>query len=163
LSFEDEYELAQRQPDLFEQEQRDEVDLLNKLESLNTDFKKQGSTISSNSSTDYSTSQQSVGNDLPVGILNENFYAFDQTVKVMVLGNKGVGKSSFLSALHYSLAHIDLVDKAAPLIVNKENSKPTLTLEITKRLFKINNKLLNLEFWDTNEQMFNSPIIRSKD
>jgi hypothetical protein len=143
-----------KQPNLSEQLERDELDILNSIESLNSSLKNLDS-----------LSRQSTNESLDMNmvLLKENFYAYDHTIKAMIIGSKSVGKTTFLTSLLTRLNY--LADRGvynAPLTLLKESHKPTMSLEINKRLLKINNQLINLEFWDTNELMFNTPIIKSK-
>jgi ATPase subunit of ABC transporter with duplicated ATPase domains len=159
LSFQDEYEMNIKQPDLFEQQEKEEIEVLNSIEALNCSFKRHslGSICISGRSTN-------VSYDISTELLKDNFYAYDKTVKIMLVGNKGVGKTTFLNSV---VGHIDTIAKGGsrvgtPIPVLKDSStKPTLSLEFNKRLVKVNNKLVNLEFWDTNEQVLNSPVIKS--
>jgi len=163
LSFENNYEMSLRQPDLCEQQEKDEIDLLHSIDNLNTCYRHRKNSSSYDESDCLSKQSTNVSYDMSMVLLNENFYAFDQTVKVMLVGNKGVGKTSFLTSLltKFNSLHLDGI-KSIPLHLPRDTIlKPTLTLEISKRLLKIKNKLINLEFWDTNEQIFNSPIIKT--
>jgi GTPase SAR1 family protein len=96
-------------------------------------------------STQLSSSQEN-------SLINENFYAYDKVIKIMLMGNKGVGKTTFLTSLLKLLND----DK------NSNKILPTMSLEIKKKIHKLKHNLYNLEFWDTNEQILNSAIIKSK-
>jgi septin family protein len=100
--------------------------------------------------------------DISTELLKENFYAYDHTVKIMLVGNKGAGKTTFLQSL---LGHLEKLSQNQSLmnqpITLLTNAKPTQALVFRKTPLRIKDKLINLEFWDTNEQMFNSPIIKS--
>lgn len=85
-------------------------------------------------------------------LVNENFYAFDKVQKIMLIGNKGVGKTTILTTL------LNLISNDNKVAVNP---KPTTSLEISKKAYKLKNNLIRLEFWDTNEQILLSPIIKS--
>ena len=86
-------------------------------------------------------------------LINENFYAFDKIIKIMIMGSKGSGKTSFLSSILNKLNNCNYD--------NILHSKPTLSLEIRKKICKFNNSLINLELWDSNEQILLSPVIKS--
>jgi GTPase SAR1 family protein len=97
-------------------------------------------------------STQMSNNSHECSLINENFYAYDKVVKIMLMGNKGVGKTSVLTSL------LNLLNKEK----NENHVKPTMSLEIAKKIHKLKENLINLEFWDTNEQILLSPIIKSK-
>ncbi len=86
-------------------------------------------------------------------LVNENFYSFDKILKIMIMGSKGSGKTSFLSYMFNKLNNCKYD--------NFLQTKPTLCLEIKKKIYKFNDTLINLELWDTNEQILLSPVIKS--
>jgi hypothetical protein len=147
-----------KQPNLSEQQEKDELNILYSIESLNTSFKRYNSDTLS-PEVDCLSTQSTYGFDMSMILLKENFYAYDHTIKIMLIGNKSVGKTTFLNNILTRLNQL-ATDKTIAQF-QKDNLKPTISLEIIKRLLKINNKIINLEFWDTNEQVLTSPIIKS--
>jgi hypothetical protein len=161
LSYDEDYEMTLRQPNLFEQQEKDELEVLENIESLNCSFKRHNSGISDDSDCLSRQSTNVSFEMLSMVLLKENFYAYDQTIKLMLIGNKGVGKTTFLNKV---LTKLSGMTSDSDNLCNgvRPNLKPTMSLEIIKRLLKINNKIINLEVWDTNEQVLNSPIVKSK-
>jgi len=53
-------------------------------------------------------------------LVNENFYAFDKIIKIMVMGSKGSGKTSFLSLMLNKLNYCNYD--------NFFETKPTISL-----------------------------------
>jgi GTPase SAR1 family protein len=152
-----------RQPDFYEQQEKDEEELLNDIDTYNMSFK--DCCYKENNFTDCLSKQSTNESfDLTSKLKSENFYAFDETIKVMLLGNKSAGKTAFLNSLldNMDSQTEDKGGKNSPILIQRDVTKPTLSLEISKRLLIINKKIINLEFWDTNEQMLNSSIIKSK-
>jgi DNA replication protein DnaC len=141
LSFNQHYELKKS---LSELQKSDELELINNIERMNESLKQK--IISQDSpfnSTQFSNNS--------VELLSDNFYAYDKVIKIMLMGNKGVGKTILLTSL------LNLLNNDKDEI----QTKPTLSLEISKKIYKLRDNLINLEFWDTNEQILLSPIIKS--
>ena len=76
--------------------------------------------------------------------ISQNLIVYDELLKLIVIGNKSVGKSTFIKKL-----------------INEESNGPTMALEINKTIVNVNNKKVKLEFFDTNTQIINSSIIKT--
>ncbi|MFO0515246.1 MAG: hypothetical protein ACK5YA_00165 [bacterium] len=79
-------------------------------------------------------------------LVNQNLHIEDKFVKCILIGDKQVGKTLLRNKL--------LEDKSEPSL--------TKNLEIKKKLIFANNKAVKLELWDTNTQLLNTPITKSK-
>ena len=75
--------------------------------------------------------------NIPIKIekLNEDAKDYDKSIKVILLGDASVGKSSVIDRL-----------KNNPFNYNKQ---PTLTLDHYNLIIKINNYVLRMQIWDT--------------
>lgn len=79
-------------------------------------------------------------------LIQQNLHIEDKFVKCILIGDRQVGKTLLRNKLLEDL------------------SEPSLTknLEIKKKLIFANNKAIKLELWDTNTQLLNTPITKSK-
>lgn len=79
-------------------------------------------------------------------LIHQNLHIEDKFVKCILIGDRQVGKTLLRNRLLEDL------------------SEPSLTknLEIKKKLVFANNKAVKLEIWDTNIQLLNTPITKSK-
>lgn len=81
--------------------------------------------------------------------INQNFKFEEKTIKCLLLGDRQVGKTALKNKL---------IDE-----FNNQNSfKPTSMLEIKKKHYICNKKIIKLETIDTNVTIQNSPLIKSK-
>lgn len=79
-------------------------------------------------------------------LVHQNLHIEDKFVKCILIGDKQVGKTLLRNKL--------LEDFTEPSV--------TKNLEIKKKLIFANNKAVKLELWDTNTQILNTPITKSK-
>ena len=103
-----------------------------------------GSENSFHSSNTLSTFSNTYLQEDKESFISQNLIVYDELVKLIVIGNKSVGKSLFIKKLS-----------------NEEMNGPTMTLEINKTIVNVNNKKVKLEFFDTNTQIINSSIIKT--
>ena len=86
--------------------------------------------------------------EIDENFINQNVITYDDCIKLIVLGEKRVGKSLLVQKL-----------------ISKENYdyeyKPTTALDIKKTILDINNKKIKLEMIDTSSSMLNSDIIKT--
>ena len=86
--------------------------------------------------------------EIDENFINQNVITYDDSIKLIVLGEKRVGKSLLVQKL-----------------ISKENYdyeyKPTTALDIKKTILDINNKKIKLEMIDTSSSMLNSDIIKT--
>jgi GTPase SAR1 family protein len=140
--------------------------------------------------TDISTSQSTIrpnmSSDNIENIIMQNLSIHDETIKLMVIGDKAVGKTFFIDNLCTGNNNINnkehIISNSSSnnnpynnlLNVNKDKNnsqtpipsvtypyKPTQTLEIKRFIFSTLNKLIKIELWDTNTNILNSPIIKT--
>ena len=86
--------------------------------------------------------------EIDENFINQNVITYDDSIKLIVLGEKRVGKSLLVHKL-----------------ISKEKYdyeyKPTTALDIKKTILDINNKKIKLEMIDTSSSMLNSDIIKT--
>lgn len=86
--------------------------------------------------------------EIDENFINQNVITYDDSIKLIVLGEKRVGKSLLVQKL-----------------ISKENYdyeyKPTTALDIKKTILDINTKKIKLEMIDTSSSMLNSDIIKT--
>ena len=78
--------------------------------------------------------------------IRQNIIAYNTLLKIIVLGDKKSGKTMLINNITQAKAKTDTYE-------------PTVSLDILKRLVYFKNRRIQLEFFDTNEQIFNSTII----
>ena len=84
-------------------------------------------------------------NDLIVERLPKSFSGYDKSIKIILLGDSGVGKTSLLNCLEPNNTDI--------------NQKQTISLEYFNYVLKVNNKVIRMQIWDTvGHEKFNSII-----
>ena len=84
-------------------------------------------------------------NDIIIEKLPKNCSVYDKSIKVILLGDSGVGKTSLLNCLEPN--DIDL------------NQKKTISLEYFNYIIKANNNIIRMQIWDTvGHEKFNSII-----
>ena len=86
--------------------------------------------------------------EIDENFINQNVITYDDSIKLIVLGEKKVGKSL-------------LVQKLISKENNEHEYKPTTALDIKKTILDINNKKIKLEIIDTSSSMLNSDIIKT--
>ena len=84
-------------------------------------------------------------NDIIIEKLPKSCSVYDKSIKIILLGDSGVGKTSLLNCLEPN--DIDL------------NQKKTLSLEYFNYIIKANNNIIRMQIWDTvGHEKFNSII-----
>jgi len=84
-------------------------------------------------------------NDIIIEKLPKNCSVYDKSIKIILLGDSGVGKTSLLNCLEPN--DIDL------------NQKKTISLEYFNYIIKANNNIIRMQIWDTvGHEKFNSII-----
>ena len=84
-------------------------------------------------------------NDIIIEKLPKNCSLYDKSIKIILLGDSGVGKTSLLNCLEPN--DIDL------------NQKKTISLEYFNYIIKANNNIIRMQIWDTvGHEKFNSII-----
>ena len=83
--------------------------------------------------------------DIIIEKLPKNCSVYDKSIKIILLGDSGVGKTSLLNCLEPN--DIDL------------NQKKTISLEYFNYIIKANNNIIRMQIWDTvGHEKFNSII-----
>ncbi len=82
-------------------------------------------------------------------ILSQNILQAQATVKILIIGDKQVGKSFF-------------ANKFLKKEVDEKEYNPTDSLEISKSMIYLVNKCVKLEVYDTNKQILESQLFKSK-
>jgi len=84
-------------------------------------------------------------NDIIIEKLPKSCSIYDKSIKIILLGDSGVGKTSLLNCLEPN--DIDL------------NQKKTISLEYFNYIIKANNNIIRMQIWDTvGHEKFNSII-----
>ena len=84
-------------------------------------------------------------NDLIVERLPKSYSGYDKSIKIILLGDSGVGKTSLLNCLEPNNTDID--------------QKQTISLEYFNYVLKVNNNVIRMQIWDTvGHEKFNSII-----
>ena len=105
-------------------------------------------------------------------IVTQNLYLSEDTIKIILIGEKAVGKTFFVeriyaSSFDYSPCKIQQISTQENTNNNsnynylnlKKKYNPTTSLDIKKMIVHIINKFSRLEIWDTNEKIINSGLI----
>jgi GTPase SAR1 family protein len=139
------------------------------LEDLEINFtlnnKTLNESISNNSNCSKSTNFNSQNYYKIENIISQNLKYTDEILKFVIIGDKACGKSTFMnniceeSASDYS--HLTSYEKESQNHIKIQSYVPTRSLEIKRYNFKSINKLVKLEFWDTNVNILSSPIIKT--
>ena len=88
---------------------------------------------------------QNETSDITVEILPKSCSVYDKSIKVILLGDSGVGKTSLLNCLEYNDSDI--------------NQRKTISLEYFNFIIKVNNNIIRMQIWDTvGHEKFNSII-----
>lgn len=139
----------------------DEEELTNKLEKINLDIQTLKNKLLPNdliSEINISPTTKSTGSNhsddynpnFKEFFLNQNIINYDDLLKIVIIGETGVGKSLFVSKLNQSKSS------------TCNEYCPTKTFEITKTVIDVNGRSLGLELWDTNILIVSSELIKSK-
>lgn len=135
------YTLERKSLSLEEQEKEEESKLLDKITKLNMKYKK-GSIDDITDDEENQTDDDDHNEHRRRSFIEQNVTSFDEIIKLIVLGQSKVGKSTFINR-----------------ITGESDSSPTESLEIKKVIKQIDNKKVKLELWDTNENIINSSLI----
>jgi hypothetical protein len=120
-------------------------DTLDNMDIKNLTLNKSSLTSSMSTNPSISINNPSVQN-----IIKQNLVLSEEVVKLILIGDKAVGKSLFINRM---------INETDNSIIDKYI--PTSCLEIQKHLFKILGKNLKVEFIDTNVFILNSNIIQT--
>ena len=149
LLFKSNYVMEKETPSLEEQIKNEEKELFNFLKKLN---KNSNNSDNESEITDDSCETNSLNNiftedEINNVIIPKNVKNYSKTIKFMVIGKSGVGKTFFINK--FINHHFD----------EKKYSK-TENFEIKKIVVDFNeNNNIQFEFWDTSEKFINSSLI----
>ena len=118
------------------------------LDTIDTDSHHSTTIIKSFNST---SSNEEEETDTPYfrrSFLSQNICMFDELIKLIVIGQKKVGKTLFIHNISNEIPSID-------------EYTPTLSLDITKTIKTISNKKVKIELWDTCDHIINSDVIKT--
>ena len=119
----------------------------NSIDNFNFDFDLINNSNKNNQKCYYSNVSTNDTNDRNIeSIIMQNLEIYDEVIKVMVIGDKCVGKSLLISKL---------------LSQGKMNYFPTKNLEIYNKLCKIIGKFVKLELFDTCPSTLNDSLMKS--
>jgi len=100
-----------------------------------------------------------------INIITQNLILSDKVMKLIVIGDKGIGKTTLINKILENIDINSVYSKSS--FGNNENSGlqeyiPTQTLEIKKKLINVfNNRIITVELWDTNTAMTQSNLIKT--
>lgn len=126
-------------------------------DTIDTDSHFSSSMIKSfnNVSNDEYNEQHSLRNSF----LCQNISDFDEIIKLIIIGQKKVGKTLFIKKIVSSNSNNNNNNNSHNYNLNEYN--PTFSLEIIKTIKTISNQKIKIEFWDTCETILNSDIIKT--
>jgi hypothetical protein len=84
--------------------------------------------------------------------LCQNISDFDEIIKLIIIGQKKVGKTLFIKKM---------ISNKTSFNYNLNEYNPTFSLEIIKTIKTISNQKIKFELWDTCETILNSDIIKT--
>ena len=157
LSLNSNYKIKLRELTLKEEEENEERELYNLIYNLNEKYKNKEyeddlsnedkSSLSNYSNLIFNTSNFSEDENLK-NIILHNVKNYDKIIKIMLIGEKKVGKTLFLNKIFNKNYNNEKYDKTEYLNIRKTN-------------FEINNKNIKFEFWDSNEKFLNSILVKT--
>ena len=157
LSLNSNYKIKLRELTLKEEEENEERELYNLIYNLNEKYKNKEyeddllnedkSSLSNFSNLIFNTSNFSEDENLK-NIILHNVKNYDKIIKIMLIGEKKVGKTLFLNKIFNKNYNNEKYDKTEYLNIRKTN-------------FEINNKNIKFEFWDSNEKFLNSILVKT--
>lgn len=138
------YTLQRKAVPIEEKEKEEEFKLIEKISRLNTQYK-EGKELEENDDEYYIQSPHK-RRQRNISFIEQNVSLYDEMVKLLVIGEKSVGKSTLIKR-----------------ITEEENDEvtPTTSFEIKKCIKSINDRKVKIELWDTNENIINSPLIQT--
>ena len=144
LSSNSNYTLQRKAVPIEEKEKEEEFKLIEKISRLNTQYK-EGKELEENDDEEYIQSPHK-RRQRNISFIEQNVSIYDEMVKLLVIGEKNVGKSTLIKR-----------------ITEEENDEvtPTTSFEIKKCIKSINDRKVKIELWDTNENIINSPLIQT--
>lgn len=146
------YTIKRKSLSLEEQEKKAEEKLLEKISKLNLKYK-EGTVDTSSEEDNYSQTdddEESTDECVTQDFIEQNVSTFDEIVKLIVIGAKNVGKSTFINKLTNT-----------PSKINDVTYSPTSSLEIKKVIKSLGNSKVKIELWDTNENIIKSSLIKT--
>jgi hypothetical protein len=105
--------------------------------------------MESSISTNFTFNSMNSSNSKIENLILQNLSMTDETIKLIIIGDKGVGKTILTKKL------------CSDDIGNLKKYNPTQSLEIKRFVFNTLNKIIRVELWDTNLSILNSPIIKT--
>ena len=123
-------------------------------EDLEYDLKLKSKFLDNGTSISSSASTHSQSNKIE-NIICQNLNFTDQSLKLIIIGDKAVGKTKFIN---------NLCEENVREVKINENHKeyiPTKSLEMKRFNFTSLKKLVKIELWDTNVNILASPIIKT--
>ena len=142
------YTLQRKAVPIEEQEKEEESKLIEKISRLNTQYKEGKELEQNEEQTDDEEYTQSPHKrrQRNISFIEQNISLYDEVVKLLVIGEKSVGKSTLIQR-----------------ITEEDNDEltPTTSFEIKKCIKSINDRKVKIELWDTNENIINSPLIQT--
>ena len=103
----------------------------------------------SNSGINKSFSQEENDFNFRRSFISQNITTFDEVIKLIIIGEKKAGKSTFINNIMKNNNNI------------KNYYSPTTSLEINKVIKTISGQQVQIELWDTCETILNSVIIKT--
>lgn len=147
------YTLQKKSLSIEEMEKEEESELLQEIKELKAKFKKgkinieDGEKSDNDSQTDDEDATEKQEASRRNSLLKYNIATFDEVIKLLVIGEKNVAKSA-------------LIKKIMEDNNNNDNKcSHNASLEIKKVIKSIDNRKIQIELWDTNENILNSPLI----
>ena len=146
------YSIKRKSLSIEEQEKKAEERLLEKISKLNLKYKEGTLDETASEDNDSQTDEEEESNTECVtpDFIEQNVNTFDEIVKLIVIGAKNVGKSTFINKLTNS-----------PSKQNDVTYSPTSSLEIKKVIKSFGESKVKIELWDTNENIIKSSLIKT--
>ena len=146
------YSIKRKSLSIEEQEKKAEERLLEKISKLNLKYKEGTLDETASEDNDSQTDEEEESNTECVtpDFIEQNVNTFDEIVKLIVIGAKNVGKSTFINKLTNS-----------PSKQNDVTYSPTSSLEIKKVIKSLGESKVKIELWDTNENIIKSSLIKT--
>ena len=136
------YTIQRKSLSMEEQEKEEESKLIEKISKMNLKYK-EGSIDDLTDEEENQTDDDEHHEQRHRSFIEQNVTSFDEIIKLIVIGQKKVGKTTFINKLTGST----------------EMNSPTQSLEIKKAIKQIDNRKVKIELWDTNENIINSSLI----
>ena len=145
------YSIKRKSLSLEEQEKKAEEKLLEKISKLNLKYKEGTLDETASEEEDSLTDEEeSTTECVTPDFIEQNVNTFDEIVKLIVIGAKNVGKSTFINKLTNSTSK-----------QNDVTYSPTSSLDIKKVIKPLEDSKVKIELWDTNENIIKSSLIKT--